>query len=156
MLFQAGEKIVSQETQTHKEGHSSGDHQKLVEERWKDIRSALKTKWSELTDQDLEMIDGDSRKLVALVSQKTSMPIHEIEESIDQIAAKSGGLLSRSVRATTEFAQTAQRSVSAPADRAYRQARKFVKQQPLPSVGAAFGVGMLVGLLVYGLSASDD
>lgn len=147
---------MSQETKTHKDGHSSGDQQKLVEERWNDIRSALKTKWSELTDQDLEMIDGDSRKLVALVSQKTSMPIHEIEESIDQIAAQSGGLLSRIARATTEFAHSAQRSVTVPADRVYRQARKVVQERPLPSVGAAFGVGMLVGLLVYGLSASDD
>lgn len=146
---------MNQKTKTHNEGHA-GDQQKAVEESWNDIRAALKSKWSELTDQDLEMIDGDSRKLVALVSQKTSMPVHEIEEAIDQIASQSGGLLSRIAHSTAQLANAARRSVTMPADRVYQQARQMVEQQPMPSVGAAFGVGLLVGLLTYCLAVDED
>lgn len=143
--------------------HKSGsEQQQLVEQKWDQIRGALKAKWSQLTDQDLKMIDGDSRKLVALVHQKTNLPLHEIEEGIDAIAAQSEGLLSRIARTASEFAQAAGHyaqsagsQVAAPMQRAYSQARDMVEARPLPSVASSFAAGMLLGILAYALTAED-
>jgi len=139
-----------------------GEQQQLVEQKWDQIRSAIKTKWSQLTDEDLRMIDGDSRKLVALVHQKTNLPIHEIEDGIDQIAAQSEGLLSRIVRTAGEFAQSASSfaqsagsQVAEPVQKAYTQARQLVEARPLPSLASAFAAGMLLGILTYALSAEE-
>jgi ElaB/YqjD/DUF883 family membrane-anchored ribosome-binding protein len=144
------------------EHRSSSEQQQLVEQKWTQIRSALKARWSQLTDEDLRMIDGDSRKLVALVHQKTNLPLHEIEEGIDQIAAESEGLISRIARTASEFAQSAGSfaqsagsQVSQPVQRAYTQARELVEARPLPSVASAFAAGMLLGILTYALSAEE-
>jgi len=143
--------------------HKTGtEQQQFVEQKWTQIRSSLKARWPQLSDQDLQMIDGDSRKLVALVHQKTNLPLHEIEEGIDAIAAQSEGLLSRIARTASEFAQTASEyaqsagsQVSAPVQRAYTQAREMVAARPLPSVASAFGAGMLLGILAYALTVEE-
>ena len=57
--------------------------QEQVADRWNSIRQAIRQRWSQITDEDLRTIDGDSRKLVALVNQKTDMPLPEIEAAID-------------------------------------------------------------------------
>jgi ElaB/YqjD/DUF883 family membrane-anchored ribosome-binding protein len=159
----ANHTAAGNEPKSNTERPNMTDQQKLVEEKWKQIRGAIKAKWTQLGDQDLEMIDGDSRKLVALVHQKTNLPLHEIEEGIDEIASQSEGLLSRLVRTASDFAQSAGSfaqsagsQVSAPVQRVYSQARRLVEDQPMPSVASVFGAGLLVGLLCYALAASDD
>lgn len=152
---------MAQKTTEH--GTKSGSEQrKMVDERWAEIRSSLKSQWSVLTDQDLNMIDGDSRKLVALVHQKTNLPLHEIEEGIDAIALSSNGLLSRILRTSGEFTESAARQVTSaarqvtePVGRAVKQATQVVVDRPLPSIGAVFGAGLLLGLLAYRLTFED-
>ena len=141
---------------------SSGEQRKLVDERWDEIRSALRSQWPALSEQDLNLIDGDSRKLVALVHQKTNLPVHEIEEGIDAIAAQSNGLLTRILRSTGEFTgaaarqvESAARQVSEPVGRAVEQARQMVVERPLPSIGTIFGAGFLLGLLAYRLTTEE-
>lgn len=150
------------EQQPGTERKPASGQQQLVEEKWNQIRSAIKAKWPQLNDQDLEMIDGDSRKLVALVHQKTQAPLHEIEEGIDAIAAQSEGLLSRIARSAGEFAQSAGQyaqsagsHIAAPVQRAYSQTRGLVEARPFPSIASSFAAGMLVGIVAYAMAIDD-
>lgn len=120
--------------------------QEQVADRWKSIRHAIRERWTQITDEDLKAIDGDSRKLVALVNQKTDMPLHEIEAAIDEIAQKSGGLMSRIVSSASDLAADASRRVAEPAREALRQARDTVAERPMASLGGAFGAGLMIGL----------
>ena len=120
--------------------------QEQVADRWNSIRQAIRKRWSEITEDDLRAIDGDSRKLVALVNQKTEMPLHEIEVAIDEIAQQSGGLLSRVMSSASDFAADASRRVAEPAREAWRQARDTVAERPMASLGGAFGAGLAIGL----------
>lgn len=120
--------------------------QEQVADRWNSIRRAIRQRWSEITDEDLRAIDGDSRKLIALVNQKTSTPLHEIESAIDEIAQNSGGLLNRVLSSASDLAADASRRVAEPTREAWRQARDTVAERPMASVGGAFGAGLLVGL----------
>lgn len=122
------------------------DQKSVVAEKWRSIRSAIQARWSEITNDDLKMIDGDSRKLVALVNQKTNMPLHEIEQAIDEIAAQSGGLLSRIMQSTSDMAAAASDRISEPASEAYRQMRQTVASRPAASLAGVFGAGAIVGL----------
>jgi ElaB/YqjD/DUF883 family membrane-anchored ribosome-binding protein len=155
------ERIVAQEAKQQGQSASS-DQRKMVDERWDEIRSALKSQWPVLNNDDLNMIDGDSRKLVALVHQKTSLPLHEIEEGIDAIASRSNGLLTRLLRSTSEFTESATRQVesaarqvSEPVVRAAAEARRMVVERPLPSVGTVFAAGFLLGLLAYRITIEE-
>jgi hypothetical protein len=130
---------------------STPDTQHLVESRWKSLRSAIQARWSEISDDELRLIGGDSRKLVALINQKTDMPLGEIEQAIDEIAAGSGGLLTRVARSAGSIAKSAGQQVGGPLGQAYHEAQHQVARHPVMSLSTAFFAGMLIGVCVAAL-----
>lgn len=124
------------------------DQRTTVEAKWNQIRSAIRARWSEISADDLRNIDGDSRKLVALINQKTKTPLSEIESAIDELAASSGGLLNRLTTATKVMAADVARQVTEPAQSAARSVRTAINESPTRAVGAVFGAGLLAGLMV--------
>lgn len=87
-------------------------------------------RWPQLTEDEVRAIDGDSRKLVALVHQRTGEELSRIESQIDEIAASSGGLMSRLTAPVT----------------------KSVVQAPGRTLAVSFAAGMLVGICLAGIS----
>ena len=124
------------------------DQRTAVEAKWNQIRSAIRARWSEVSADDLRNIDGDSRKLVALINQKTKTPLPEIESAIDELAASSGGLLNRLTTATRVMAADVARQVTEPTQAAARSVRTAINESPTKAVGAVFGAGLLTGLMV--------
>jgi hypothetical protein len=131
---------------------STQDRQQLLESRWKSLRSAIRSRWQEITDEDIRMIGGDSRKLIALINQKTDMPLSEIEQAIDEIAAGSGGLLTRVIRSTENAAKKAGEQVARPLGQVYHQAQRQVTRHPGISLSGAFCAGMLIGVCLAALN----
>ncbi len=117
-----------------------------IENRWDELRSKIRKEWPTLSKSDLEMIDGDSRKLVALVHQKTGADVSEIESKIDEIAATSEGLLCRLTRNVQSAASQASQSVTEPVAYAYHSLEHQVANNPIRSSGIAFGIGLVVGV----------
>ncbi len=122
-----------------------------IEQRWEELRGNIRKMWPELTKEDLQDIDGDSRKLIALVHQKTGADIGDIESRIDELAASSEGLLNRVTRTTQQAFAAASERVGEPLSQAYSATRRQVVESPARSVGIAFGVGLLVGLCTASL-----
>jgi hypothetical protein len=122
------------------------DQQSVVQEKWSAIRSAIRTRWPEITTSDLREISGDSRKLVALVNQKTSMSLSDIEAAIDEIAEGSGGLLSRLTGVVTQFVDDARDQIEEPVQAAVDSARGTIQEWPAVSLFTVFSAGMLAGL----------
>lgn len=124
-----------------------GDPSQLtLEQRWSHLRSKVGERWPQLTKDDLALIDGDSRKLVALVHQKTGADVSEIEADIDEIAASSLGLLERVTRSVQGAATTAAHRVSEPVAQAYHSVHDQIESTPGRAAGVAFGLGILIGL----------
>ncbi len=122
-----------------------------IEQRWDELRSNIRKTWPELSKDDLKEIGGDSRKLIALVHQKTGAAIHDIEERIDELAEASEGLLDRVVRSTQQAFSTMSEQVADPLVQAYASTRQQVVASPVRSVGIAFGAGFLIGLCTASL-----
>lgn len=122
-----------------------------IEQRWEELRANIRKVWPELTKDDLRAVDGDSRKLVALVHQKTGANIHEIEERIDELAVSSEGLLNRVARTTQQAFTAASEATGETLSQAYSATRQQVVESPIRSAGIAFGVGLLVGLCTASL-----
>lgn len=122
-----------------------------IEDRWEELRANIRRMWPDLSKDDLKEIGGDSRKLIALVHQKTGADIHEIEERIAELAESSEGLLNRVVRSTQHAFSTASEHVTEPLAQAYAATRQQVVGSPVRSVGIAFGAGVLIGLCTASL-----
>lgn len=144
--------------------------QELVTQHWPEMRSELKSHWEELTDEDLDLIDGDARKLVALVHQRTGDAIPEIEEAI-------GGLFesgraarpphrARSIREQperqtfpAESADLVEQYGEASAaelvemNGGHAAPRERIRSSPKSATGLAFFIGCVVGIGACGLFA---
>ena len=134
---------MSQENFTPLRGETT---QPNLEKRWDELRSNIRKTWPELSKDDLREIDGDSRKLIALVHQRTGADLSEIEEKIDEIAASSEGLLNRVARTAQQAYSSAAEHIGEPLSHAYSSTRQQIVTAPGRSVGLAFGLGILIGL----------
>ena len=120
--------------------------QPSLEDRWNEVRAAVRKQWPELSKEDLNEIDGDSRKLIALVHQKTGADISEIESHIDTIAASSEGLLARVTRTVQSGASAALHRVSEPVGQAYQSVHHQLSEAPGRASLVAFATGLVIGL----------
>lgn len=133
----------------------SGSDVKQVEERWDQIRSAIRERWPQLTRSDLKLIDGDSQKLIALVHQRTRASLGEIEDSVDEIAAQSHGLMSRVVRSVSQATSDVTDGVNRSARQVFNSVGQTVREDPARSIGAVFGAGLILGIGLYCLLGSS-
>ncbi len=125
---------------------SHSGQRELVEQRWQQIRTSIKQRWPQLTDEELEMVGGDSRKLVALIKQKADEPVPEIEQEIDKIAAQSGGLLARLAQSASDAARATSEHARRPLAQAYESTQGSVAHRPAQWVTIMFLAGFATGL----------
>lgn len=113
--------------------------------RWEQLRTAIRKQWPSLSADDLSLIDGDSRKLIALVHQKTGADVSDIESRIDTIAEGSTGLLDRVTRSIQATGTQANDAVVEPLMQAYQTVEDQVSAYPARAFAIAFGAGMVIG-----------
>ncbi|MBK5927192.1 CsbD family protein [Rhodobaculum claviforme] len=60
----------------------------IVKGKWKQAVGSAKSKWGELTDDDLQQIDGDRERMVGKVQEKYGVARDEAEKQVDDWAKK--------------------------------------------------------------------
>lgn len=119
-----------------------------VKDQWEVIRARLRERWPQLSREDIQQIDGDSRKLIALIHQRTGEGLHDIEEAIDELAASSEGLLERVKRTASETVESSAEYVRGSYNYAREGITHRVEEQPGASLTVAFAGGALLGWLI--------
>lgn len=66
-------------------------HDEVLEEHWSDLRAAMKERWPELDDLDLDLINGQPDMLVGMLQDRYWITK---EEAAEQIAAFEDEVLS--------------------------------------------------------------
>ena len=56
----------------------------VLQGKWKQIRGEVKKWWGELTDDELDKIDGNHDKLVGLVQEKYGYAREKAEQEVDR------------------------------------------------------------------------
>lgn len=126
-----------------------------IQGRWNQIRGQVKERWGQLTDEDLTIQGGNLDELIGRIQQRTG----EAREAIEQFL---GSLTSRSASGVAQVAERAREVASQAGDRLragysqfgeaarerYERAEDLVRHRPGQSVAAAFGMGLLVGVVV--------
>ncbi|MGY6632835.1 MAG: CsbD family protein [Alkalilacustris sp.] len=60
----------------------------IVKGKWKQAMGSAKSKWGDLTDDELQQIDGDRQRLVGKVQEKYGLAKDEAEKQVDEWAEK--------------------------------------------------------------------
>jgi uncharacterized protein YjbJ (UPF0337 family) len=123
--------------------------------QWNKIRGQVKEKWGQLTDNDLQIENGNIDQLVGRIQQKTGEGREAIEKFLGDLTARGSSVVSQAAETAREFAGNAAGRLregygqaARMATDGYETAEDFVRHRPGPSVAAAFGVGLAVGLVV--------
>ena len=146
---------------------------------WNEIKGKLRTKWGQLTNDDLGAFNGNVDQLVGMIQRKTGEARQAIEQFLDSfnkggssIAGQAAEYASQATNRIAEYAQDAgeyatdfasnagermQQGVdqaSQLAQQGYKQATRVVRHNPAESVAVCFGAGVLVGLM-FGMMLSN-
>jgi len=134
--------------------------------RWNELRGQVKQKWGQLTDDDLQIHGGNVDQLVGKIQQKTGVGREAIESFLGDLTSRGSSAVSSAAQAVGNFAQQAgdrfrdqYGNISEQARAQYGQfadqardrlesAQDVVRHNPGQSVAAAFGVGLVVGVVV--------
>jgi uncharacterized protein YjbJ (UPF0337 family) len=60
----------------------------IIKGKWKQATGSAKAKWGELTDDDLDQVNGERDKLVGKVQEKYGLAKADAEREVDEWAEK--------------------------------------------------------------------
>jgi len=123
--------------------------------QWNKLRGQVKEHWGQLTDDDLQIHGGNIDQLVGRIQQRTGESRESIEKFLTDLTGRGSAVVSQAAEAVSQFAQQAgdrlrdrYGDIADQARDRYDQAQDIVRQNPSQSLAAAFGVGLVAGLIV--------
>jgi len=129
-------------------------HQEL-QGNWNQLKGQIKSKWGQLTDNDLSQAEGNVERLVGMIQQKTGTARREVEEFFDRCVSDGSNLANRVASTARQYTQQAGDAISQGYDdvaqqmqQGYEQAEEVIRSRPTESLSVAFGAGIVTGILV--------
>jgi uncharacterized protein YjbJ (UPF0337 family) len=123
--------------------------------QWNKLRGQVRERWGQLTDDDLQIHGGNVDQLVGKIQQRTGETRESIEKFLGELTSRGASTVSQATEAVSNFAQHAgdrlRDRYGDLADNARDRldyAQDMVRSNPSQSMFAAFGVGIVAGLVV--------
>jgi len=54
-----------------------------IKGKWHEVKGSIRAKWGELTDDEIEELDGNREKMVGKIQQKYGVAKEEAEKQVD-------------------------------------------------------------------------
>jgi uncharacterized protein YjbJ (UPF0337 family) len=123
--------------------------------QWNQVRGQLKKKWGQLTDDDLKFANGNLDQLVGRIQHKTGEAREAIEGFLDELTAQGSSAVAQAAESVRHYAGYANDQVregynriSDQLGRQYEASQDMIRENPARTVATAFGVGVLLGVVV--------
>lgn len=144
-------------------------NQQTLSGHWRQLRGKLQANWGELTDDELDHVEGNVDQLVGLLQQKTGETRESIERQLDAMCDETddqqtkGETMSAKAQQYVEqasdnakhlaegVAQSVQQSSEYVGDAVrhrYQETGELVRTRPVESLAITFGAGVAAGVLV--------
>ena len=132
-----------------------------IQGSWNQLRGKVKEKWGQLTDDDLTLHGGNVDQLIGKIQQKTGAAREAVETFFGDLTKNSAGTVAKVAEQARNLASEAGEKLAPAVDRlkdqygqaadkarqGYEQAEGLVRQKPAQSVAAAFGFGIVLGIV---------
>jgi len=132
-----------------------------VSGNWNGIVRTVKEKFSQISGDDLNRVQGNVNELIALVQRKSGQSREWVEAFLNDAGQVTENVAQRISDTATQYASQASEVISENyehmaegAQQGYDYTMKAVSRRPLESVAIALGAGMLAGLMI-GLSMAS-
>jgi uncharacterized protein YjbJ (UPF0337 family) len=122
---------------------------------WNEVKGKLRSKWGQLTNDELQNFSGNVDQLVGTIQRKTGEARNSIEHYLEELSTNGASAFSQASESVREYANQAASAVQETSKKAsesmrqgYQEAEHMIRQKPGESVAVCFGVGMVVGVLL--------
>jgi uncharacterized protein YjbJ (UPF0337 family) len=126
-----------------------------LQANWDEIKGKLRSKWDSLTEDDLQMFNGNVEQLVGGIQRSTGEARASIEQFFEQFSSDGAAAISRANETVRAYAQQATENVQQASKHAadavregYADVERVVQQRPAESLAVCFGVGIITGVVV--------
>ncbi len=129
--------------------------QQTLEGNWNEIKGKLRTRWGQLSDDDLSQFHGEVDKLVGTIQRKTGEGRDTIEKYLNELSGFTASTFGQAAESVRQYSNRASESVQNTAKQAadqvrasYVEAERLVRDRPGESLAICFGVGLVAGVLI--------
>jgi uncharacterized protein YjbJ (UPF0337 family) len=127
----------------------------VLQGQWNQVRGQLKKKWGQLTEDDLKFTNGNIEQLVGRIQHKTGEAREAIESFLDELTSQGASAVSQVAESVKNYAGVASEQVrdgynriSDQLGRQYEASQDLIRENPARTVATAFGVGVVLGVVV--------
>ena len=141
-------------------------NEQTLQGNWNEIKGKLRSKWGQLTNDDLQQAQGNVDQLIGLIQRKTGEARHSVEKFLEDVTAGGSSGFSQAAETAREYANQAAETVQQRSQQAaetfrrsygqaaesmrhgYEEAETMIRDRPAESAAVCFGVGMVVGVIL--------
>jgi uncharacterized protein YjbJ (UPF0337 family) len=127
----------------------------VLQGQWNQVRGELKKKWGQLTEDDLKFTNGNIDQLIGRIQSKTGEARDSIEKFLGEATSQGASMVAQATEHAGEYARYATdqlregyNRISDQFGRTYEQSQDVIRENPTRSIATAFGVGVLLGVVV--------
>jgi len=127
----------------------------VLQGQWNQVRGELKKKWGQLTEDDLRFNNGNIDQLVGKIQQRTGEAREAIEQMLTDLTSRGSSAVAQAAGQVGEYARYAgdqvregYNRISDQFGRGYDYSQDVIRENPGRSIATAFGVGILLGVVV--------
>jgi uncharacterized protein YjbJ (UPF0337 family) len=127
----------------------------VLQGQWNQVRGELKKKWGQLTDDDLRFSNGNIDQLVGKIQQRTGEARDAIEQFLSEASSQGASAVAQAAGQVGQYARYAgdqvregYNRISDQFGRGYDYSQEMIRENPGRSLATAFGVGVLLGVVV--------
>ena len=127
----------------------------VLQGQWNQVRGQLKKKWGQLTEDDLKFTNGNIDQLIGRIQSKTGEARDAIERFLNEVTSQGGSMVSQAAEQVGQYARYAgdqmregYNRISDQFGRGYEYSQEVIRDNPARSIATAFGVGVLLGVVV--------
>jgi len=114
-----------------------------IQGEWNYLCGLARQRWSQLTEDDLGVIEGNIEQLIGRIQQKTGEGREAIEKFFSDATSRGSSAVAHAAEAAGQYAH----QVGDEVRERYDGAENLVRRHPTETVVAAFGIGLLAGLI---------
>ena len=114
-----------------------------IQGEWNNLCGLARQRWSQLTEDDLGVLEGNIEQLIGRIQQKTGEGREAIEKFFSDATSRGSSAVAHAADAAGQYAH----QVGDEIRERYDSAENLVRRHPTETVVAAFGIGLLAGLI---------
>ena len=138
-------------------------NQQTLQGNWNEIKGKIRTRWGQLTDDDLSQVHGEVDKLVGTIQRKTGEGRDAIERYLNDLSGSAASTFGQAAESVRQYSSRAAETLQDPAKQAaehlragYAETERFLRDRPGESLAICFGVGLVAGVLITMMLSSKS